>query len=214
MLRSSETSSENPPDPEAEQSLFHTHKDDLICSVSLSGDAARMELPSAEGPANTFRDKSPAPRTFTQPSPADGVKARENPAEEMLPKNEVEAPSCVFGGGRVGSLSKNRDVGALCRSFCTSREHLGYLKDGRWRTGSAPSAPKLHLLLEMQWKRQCRGRMEMVLRHPARSPPQSGREMWAGKCQMGSSTEGIWENKLHRELKLTTIMFSEYFFAF
>lgn len=102
-------------------------------------------------------------------------------------------------------------VHALCRSFCTSGKHLGYLKDRKWRTGSAPSVPKLHLLLEIQGKRQCRGRMEMVLGHPARSPPHSGREMWAGKCQMGSSTEGIWENKLHRELKLTTIMFSEYF---
>lgn len=33
VLRSSETSSENPPDPEVERSLFHAHKYDLICSV-------------------------------------------------------------------------------------------------------------------------------------------------------------------------------------
>lgn len=74
-----------------------------------------MKLPSA---ANAHGDKFPALKTFTQPSPADGVKRREMPAnEEMLPKSKVEAPSCVLGGGRVGSLSKNRWVHAPLQTF-------------------------------------------------------------------------------------------------
>lgn len=78
-----------------------------------SGNSASMKLPSAECFANTYGNKFPALKTFAQPSPADGMKRREMPAnEEMVPKSKVEAPSCVLRGGQVGRLSENRWVHA------------------------------------------------------------------------------------------------------
>lgn len=65
-----------------------------------------MKLPSAECLENAYGEKFPVLKTFTQPSPADGVKRRETSAnDKMLPKSKVEAPSCVLGGGQVGLLS-------------------------------------------------------------------------------------------------------------
>jgi len=75
--------------------------------VGGSGSPARIKLPSAEWLANTYGDKLPPLKTFTQPCPADGVKRRQMPAkEEKLPKSKVQAPSCVRGEGQVGLLSE------------------------------------------------------------------------------------------------------------
>lgn len=77
-----------------------------------------MKLPSAECLANTYGDKFPALKTFTQPFPADGVKRRENLANvEMLPKSKVEAPSCVLLAGQEGLLWKNRWMPAPFQTF-------------------------------------------------------------------------------------------------
>lgn len=54
---------------------------------------------------------------------------------------------------------------------------------------------KLHLLLETQWEKPCRGRMEMgsvtTSRQPARNPPHSGRECGQESARWGTAARGF-----------------------
>lgn len=95
-----------------------------------------------------------------------------------------------------------------------------YRKGRAGESGGSPRATaawgKLRLLLYVQWERRRSGCVETGATTPAgkgaHSPlpfttGSSGGELRGEKCQMEDSGAGIWENKLHRKLKLTARFF-------